>query len=264
MEGGCVGRSEMVRASEVLAASALAAEAREIARDRGTWQRHIANGLTELFDAQVSWVPEVEVLSKKSVAVRRFVEGGAISESDRATFLSHLEDPDAMDPTVLRMLPLNSKIACARRDDLVPDREWYESAHYNDYRRKAGLDPVMFGFIPSMSPQWFVGIGVHRNVSDRPFDRAAPVIFQVLCNGIAELCRSIGPAASPLASVPPRRRAVLERLLAGDSERQTALVLAMSEHAVHAHVKALHKQFGVRSRGELLARFIEGGSGPEK
>jgi DNA-binding CsgD family transcriptional regulator len=56
---------------------------------------------------------------------------------------------------------------------------------------------------------------------------------------------------------------VLERLLAGDSERQAAMSLKMTEHAVHAHVKALHKQFGVRSRGELLARFIEPG-GPTK
>lgn len=264
MGGGCVGRSERVRASDVLAASTLAAEAREIARDRGAWQPHIANGLTTLFDAQVSWVPEVEVLSKKSVAVRRFFEGGAISGADRATFMSHLEDPEALDPTILRMLPLNSKIACARRDDLVPDREWYASAHYNDYRRKAGLDPVMFGFVPSMNPQWFVGIGIHRHLGDHPFDRAAPVIFHVFCNGIAELCRTVGPQADPFEHVPPRRRAVLERLLAGDSERQTALCLEMSEHAVHAHVKALHKQFGVRSRGELLARFIESGFRPEK
>lgn len=253
-------KSERVRAADVLAASTLAAEAREIAHARGSWQMHVARGIATLFDAQVGCVPEVEIISRGVMVLRRTNDYGDWTPSDRATFLAYLEDPEAEDPTIARMLPLQNKIVCARRDDLVPDDEWYATRHYNEYRSKGRLDPVMFGFVPSADPNWFVGMGVHRPVGAPSFDRAAPVIFRVLCDGLAELCRVVGPPGAPLARVPPRRRAVLERLLAGDSERQAAMALGMSEHAVHAHVKALHKQFGVNSRGELLSRFIEHGA----
>jgi DNA-binding CsgD family transcriptional regulator len=49
----------------------------------------------------------------------------------------------------------------------------------------------------------------------------------------------------------------LQRLLIGDSEKQIAAHLGVSRHTVHVYVKALYKGFGVSSRGELLALFIQ-------
>lgn len=48
----------------------------------------------------------------------------------------------------------------------------------------------------------------------------------------------------------------LQRLLAGDSEKQIAAHLGLSPHTIHVYVKALYKRFDVASRGELLARFV--------
>ena len=56
--------------------------------------------------------------------------------------------------------------------------------------------------------------------------------------------------------LPPRTRQVLDRLLAGDSEKQAAQAMGISRHTVHDHVKVLHREFDVASRGELLARFV--------
>lgn len=68
------------------------------------------------------------------------------------------------------------------------------------------------------------------------------------------------PARSedPLAGVhlTPRMRQILDRLLAGDGEKQIAQTLGISTHTVHTYVKRLHKTLGVSSRGELLARFV--------
>jgi DNA-binding NarL/FixJ family response regulator len=55
-------------------------------------------------------------------------------------------------------------------------------------------------------------------------------------------------------------RQTLEALMAGDSEKQIALKLHVSQHTVHVYVKQLYKRFGTNSRGELLARFVRGGS----
>ena len=43
------------------------------------------------------------------------------------------------------------------------------------------------------------------------------------------------------------------QLLAGASEKELAYELNVSPHTVHEHVKAIHRAFGARSRGELLA-----------
>src|SRR5687768_8890560 len=59
----------------------------------------------------------------------------------------------------------------------------------------------------------------------------------------------------------PRLRQTLQRLLAGDSEKQVARHLALSKNTVHVYVKALYREYNVNSRGELLAKFVNGGGG---
>jgi DNA-binding CsgD family transcriptional regulator len=54
----------------------------------------------------------------------------------------------------------------------------------------------------------------------------------------------------------PRLRQTLDRLLAGDSEKQIAGRLKLSPNTVHVYVKALYRRFDVCSRGELLSRFV--------
>jgi DNA-binding NarL/FixJ family response regulator len=86
---------------------------------------------------------------------------------------------------------------------------------------------------------------------------------------VAEFCRILGQRVSrqnndvthvaPDRIAPqlsPRMQQTLQLLLAGESEKQIAGQLRLSPHTVHVYVKALHREFGVSSRGELLARFI--------
>ncbi|MDB5173994.1 MAG: Transcriptional regulator, LuxR family [Phycisphaerales bacterium] len=58
------------------------------------------------------------------------------------------------------------------------------------------------------------------------------------------------------ARLPPRMQQTLQRLLAGDAEKEIARRLGVSKHTVHVYVKALYRKFEVNSRGELLARFV--------
>ncbi len=58
------------------------------------------------------------------------------------------------------------------------------------------------------------------------------------------------------STLPPRQAETLERLLAGDGEKQIAAKLGLSRHTVHEYVKSLYRRFGVSSRGELLARWV--------
>ena len=93
---------------------------------------------------------------------------------------------------------------------------------------------------------------------------------------VADLCRLVGsrvvhrevpdatgetnpPRDAPEPQLPQlsrRMRQTLERLLAGDSEKQIANRFGVSRNTVHTYVKALYKTFNVNSRGELLAKFV--------
>jgi DNA-binding CsgD family transcriptional regulator len=81
---------------------------------------------------------------------------------------------------------------------------------------------------------------------------------------LAEVCKVVGahlagqPGVAAGVALAPRMRQTLDRLVEGDSERQIALKLKISQHTVHVYVKKLYKRFGVSSRGELLARFVRG------
>ncbi len=78
--------------------------------------------------------------------------------------------------------------------------------------------------------------------------------------GPSLVCLSISsqrPAAPAVFDgLSPRRREVLEALIAGERPHAIARSLGLSEHTVRAYVKDLHRHFGAHSRGELLARFI--------
>jgi DNA-binding CsgD family transcriptional regulator len=84
----------------------------------------------------------------------------------------------------------------------------------------------------------------------RPSDASAPP------NGNGD--RNGHALPLPVEGLSPRMHQTLQRLLAGDSEKQIALRLDRSRHTVHVYVKQLYKRFGVCSRGELLARFVDG------
>jgi DNA-binding CsgD family transcriptional regulator len=51
-------------------------------------------------------------------------------------------------------------------------------------------------------------------------------------------------------------RSVLEHLLEGMGEKETADKLFRSQHTVHDHIKSIYKKLGVNSRPELLALFM--------
>jgi DNA-binding NarL/FixJ family response regulator len=78
---------------------------------------------------------------------------------------------------------------------------------------------------------------------------------------VADLCRLIGTdileqTAHHHTKISPSMQQTLQSLLTGDSEKQAAHKLGLSQHTVHVYVKALYKHFGVNSRGELLAKWV--------
>ena len=66
-------------------------------------------------------------------------------------------------------------------------------------------------------------------------------------------------AKDKILKLSPRQRQVISFLLAGNSLKEVAQKLELSEHTVGDYVKQIYKHFSVSSRAELLAIFISGG-----
>jgi FixJ family two-component response regulator len=66
------------------------------------------------------------------------------------------------------------------------------------------------------------------------------------------------PVKDKVSKLSPRQRQVLSFLLAGDTLKEVAQKLGLSEHTVGDYVKQIYKLFSVSSRAELLAQFISG------
>jgi hypothetical protein len=69
--------------------------------------------------------------------------------------------------------------------------------------------------------------------------------------------RIIPPAPGTRLEVAGRLQQTLRHLLDGDSEKQVARKLDLSQHTVHGYVKTLYRRYGVSSRAELLAKHLK-------
>ena len=87
------------------------------------------------------------------------------------------------------------------------------------------------------------------------FRRVGQLLDQI-DRGLTSPTTTSQPDVPAMADLTPRQREVLDRLLAGDSQKQIAAALGISRHTVGDHLKDLHRIFDVSSRGELLAKFI--------
>jgi DNA-binding NarL/FixJ family response regulator len=80
---------------------------------------------------------------------------------------------------------------------------------------------------------------------------------------LAAACRTMLDEVAPKKLSPsltsglsPRMRDTLQLLLGGDSEKEVAAKLGLSQHTVHIHVKNLYKRLSVCSRAELMAKCL--------
>jgi DNA-binding CsgD family transcriptional regulator len=147
---------------------------------------------------------------------------------------------------------------------MIPDRDWYPTDFYRGPHSTLGADAGLACFQPvpgaagEYSEIYLIRRSGERDFSqrDRSVAREAMAAVGPLLGG--PLARFAEP--SP-ADLPPRVRTVLRCLLEGDGDKQVAARLGVARHTVNHHTKAIFAHFRVRSRSELLARWVRRGWG---
>jgi DNA-binding CsgD family transcriptional regulator len=235
----------------------------EVARpdgaDAATKKRLLLSGLARIVNADV-WVwGQGRATADGGIVIFSYIDGGYASDRQREIAMRPDLNTDAQD-VERRVKDTGGRHLTRTRAQLMTDEEWYGSSFYRDYRKAADLDDFLFSVYP-LPPDAISVIGLHRNVAAPPFGDRERCIAHLVASEIDWLHRAGSdlPGPAHVADLTPRQRQVLLLLLSGDSRKQVARKLEISEHTVTDHMKALHRHFNVNSRGELLALFMSGG-----
>lgn len=149
------------------------------------------------------------------------------------------------------------------RGDALSPREWYRHAYVQEVLKRVNVDPFVAIFEP-VGEAGYAFLSLRRDWRDRPFSKRARRILELFGSSTGRLLwsrddlpKSFATPNDPLSGLSARRSEVLQHLLDGASEKEIAIQLCRSPHTVHRHVTDLYRHFGVSTRAELLARFIE-------
>ncbi|WP_437625676.1 response regulator transcription factor [Sorangium sp. So ce1151] len=151
-----------------------------------------------------------------------------------------------------RHRPAAASVTSVCRRDTLSLREWYDSEYFSKVRRPYHVDDGLYSLSGGSQQDPIVSLSFHRAKGDGWFseeDLSLIELAQQVC------ARTLG---APLTKkqLSPRAQQTLEGLMLGRSEKEIAAELGLSRHTIHEYVTSLYRSFGVRSRGELLAKCL--------
>lgn len=193
-----------------------------------------------------------------TIAPLAFVDVGFTIEQ-RAALFQHALHPETIRTFQSRLMPTlaeRSPVGVTRRD-VLPDDEWKASSHWGDYVARTGLDSWAHAIHYHSDDTWCCVHLVRKTGRDEFGPEAARLLEQAVKNvdwlrvGAVE-----SVPAETFLGLTPRRRTVMAMLLDGLSRKEIAAQLGISEETVGDHLTAIYEHFGVRTAGELAARFL--------
>lgn len=192
----------------------------------------------------------------------QMVDGGWASEEQRINVFRLLTGDE---PAAMLIGPLVDAIASERsatmsREQMIDDEAWSTNA-FGQRWRNLGLNETIVSVYP-LGKYWSSGCGFHRRLGKPPYTERERLIVHMMFQQIDWLHRagSNVPASKKVVDLSPRERQIVLLLMGGDSRKQVAAKLKLSEHTIATYLKEIHRKFGVHSRAELLAQFIPGGN----
>jgi DNA-binding CsgD family transcriptional regulator len=263
-------RSAALRLLDLRVIHTLIGECRELGDDAAGWHQHLYARLARFTGGGVVMGGEVAGLKTGRIEVVGPADWGWENGFERnawetATAEAHRGPHNCRlvtFPTYMTRTAINGM--CLARTDLISDAEWDHLWEFRHVQEPAGADHSLYCAlsIPALSDRHMVVI-IARALRDADFSTRQKAIVQ---ETMAECTRLVGgPLArfsepSP-ADLSPLARRVLRCFLEGDSDKLAAARLGLTRNTVNGYAKMIHRHFGVRSRAELLARWVRRGWG---
>jgi DNA-binding CsgD family transcriptional regulator len=225
-------------------------------------KRMLMAGLADVIEADVwLWITGVANPSEQpgDTMATNIIDGGWRSSAEKHSVLSLLTDPKTAEQIQggLVSLFLKGRVVTVGRDATFhPEHRENALKMWTD----TGFGDALMTVYP-LGPHAYSAIGIHRRADRPPFGDRERTIVQLIFEQVDWLHRHglDVPASDKVLQLSPRQRQVLLLLLGGDSQRQVARAMGLSEHTVGDYVKQLYRRFEVSSRGELFSHFMTGG-----
>jgi DNA-binding CsgD family transcriptional regulator len=219
------------------------------------------SGLCQLLEADVwTWITgQVPLEKSHGVATICLLDGGWQSDQERAKgvgLLTHPAFQTAIDE-IVREAFLKQRCLTELRRHRIDDQAW-QSCPAGQAWREAGFDHFLCSILPRAGGL-YSGVRYYRRVGKPAFcerDRSLVALaFENVC-WLHPIAASPTSANGALCSLSPRERQVMLLLLEGDSRKEVARKLSLSQHTVADYLKVIYRKLGVCSRGELLAKYL--------
>jgi DNA-binding CsgD family transcriptional regulator len=146
------------------------------------------------------------------------------------------------------------------RRDGEPDDVYFSGHYWLNYAKHADLADLMMS-VRRMSESTYSFIGLVRGYAQPRFSERDRFILHIIASEVHWLFEADLPSheSQTALRLAPRQQLALIFLLQGDSAKQVAAKMNISQHTVADYVKLIYKVYDVSSRGELLAAFLSGG-----
>jgi DNA-binding CsgD family transcriptional regulator len=227
-------------------------------------QRSLMEGLKTLIRAD-AWLSASGPLNPNvrgdGIAVT-LIDGGWSDEHQRAEALGVISHPQLQPiaaPLIHESLD-ERRCMTYSRDQLMSDAQWWISPAGKAWRA-SGFDEFLISVTPLQENQlsW---ISYHRRLGKPSFGAVERTILHTVVSQAAWIRGSSRAAVAPadVVHLSPRERQVLLLLLGGDSRKEVAMKLKLSQHTVSDYLKEIYRKLGVVTRAELLSKFIGGGT----
>jgi DNA-binding CsgD family transcriptional regulator len=260
-------KSARLRHGDLRSVYNLIGECRDLGDDPAAWGSHLAAGVGRLAGASYAAALATALRTGGRLVPVGFSDWGEIDwkalRQAQTDYGTDLRFSPLIDGYLARRESADGAALC--RTDLVGWRDWLRSPYYRDIHEPLRLGHTLVSFLSLPdSPRECSSFTMARTAADRrDFSAREKAIVREVNAAVAPLMG--GPLArftepSP-SELPPRARAVLRCLLEGDGDKQIATRLGVSAYTVNVHTKVIFRYFGVRSRAELLARWIRRGWG---
>jgi DNA-binding CsgD family transcriptional regulator len=251
-------KTDALRFWDVRSVFRLIGECRDLGSHPALWHRRALEGLYVLFGVlqaaggEACWHRPGEPVKPISAYC---VSGEPAADAAHRAY--HLAAATVGDPIFQAIGKLPDKQVTRSRRQLVSDAIWYRSVSF-EYYRMGGLDHPLTSVLRVSDDGATSAIALNRAIGERDFSPREQRLFEFFHAELGHLIR--GPLVSAtepgIEQLPTRLRQTLACLLEGDSEKQVAARLGLSQATVHQYVTALYRRFGVQSRAQLLVHTL--------
>lgn len=258
---GAVQKADQLWWEDVRSIFRLIGEVRELGRNMDVWNQHMLAELSRMIGASVAFSAEARMpFTDSAEDYVAFRDQGWGTGREREAWLASCEFYDD-NPTAEWLRNVGDNSFTCPRQIFATDRHWYKSPYANEHLRPADIDQ----FLISNRAIHSLGV-VHVIQFQRPWGEAAfsekEIAFVGLFHDELAHLWETHQGSDDFRQLPQHLRRTLQELERGLSEKEIAAELELSPSTIHSYVKTIMKKSQVRSRAELMTRFIRSTQAP--